>query len=150
MTKTSNYQLNQWEADDPIRRADFNADNAAIDAALGTLAAGMSNCRMAYGSYSGTYEYGADSPVTLGFDFKPLLVIVSDDKCGTFPSNPMVLCRGQSLGIPVCGLETDNSESAILVSWGDNNVSWYNDTKAVWQNNGTNHTYHYVVLGVAE
>ena len=34
MTKTENYNLNQWEATDPIRREDFNADNAAIDAAI--------------------------------------------------------------------------------------------------------------------
>ena len=34
MKKTENYALNQWEAADVVRREDFNADNAAIDAAL--------------------------------------------------------------------------------------------------------------------
>ena len=34
MTKTEHYQLNQWEAADQVRRTDFNADNAKIDAAL--------------------------------------------------------------------------------------------------------------------
>lgn len=34
MTKTQNYNLNQWDAADPVRRTDFNADNAAIDAAI--------------------------------------------------------------------------------------------------------------------
>jgi hypothetical protein len=34
MTKTKNYALNQWDAGDPIRRADFNRDNAVLDAAL--------------------------------------------------------------------------------------------------------------------
>lgn len=34
MTKTTNYQLNQWDPDDRILRVDFNADNTAIDAAL--------------------------------------------------------------------------------------------------------------------
>ena len=34
MTKTEHYNLNQWEADDPIRRTDFNEDNAKIDAAI--------------------------------------------------------------------------------------------------------------------
>lgn len=38
MTKTANYQLNQWEATDKLSRADFNADNAAIDAALAAKA----------------------------------------------------------------------------------------------------------------
>jgi len=34
---TSNYQLNQWEADDRVLRTDFNADNAKIEAALSSL-----------------------------------------------------------------------------------------------------------------
>ena len=32
--KTSNYQLNQWEASDPFLRSDFNEDNARLEAAL--------------------------------------------------------------------------------------------------------------------
>ena len=38
MQHTTNYDLNQWEADDRVTRADFNADNAKIDAALAELA----------------------------------------------------------------------------------------------------------------
>lgn len=34
MTKTEHCSLNQWEADDPVRRTDFNEDNAKIDAAI--------------------------------------------------------------------------------------------------------------------
>ena len=34
MTKTTNYQLNQWAKSDRILMADFNADNAKIDAAI--------------------------------------------------------------------------------------------------------------------
>ena len=34
MTKTQHYQLNQWDPEDRILRVDFNADNAAADAAL--------------------------------------------------------------------------------------------------------------------
>lgn len=39
MNHTTNYNLNQWEAADRVTRADFNADNAAIDAALSAIAA---------------------------------------------------------------------------------------------------------------
>lgn len=39
MTKTQNYQLPQWEATDPVRREDFNAAMAALDAGLETLGA---------------------------------------------------------------------------------------------------------------
>ena len=38
MTKTTNYQLNQWAKSDRIRMDDFNADNAKIDGALHALA----------------------------------------------------------------------------------------------------------------
>ena len=34
MTKTENYALNQWVGSDRILRTDFNADNAAVEAAL--------------------------------------------------------------------------------------------------------------------
>ena len=34
MNQTTHYQLNQWEAADRILMADFNADNAKLDAAL--------------------------------------------------------------------------------------------------------------------
>lgn len=37
--KTSNYKLNQWAAEDRIIREEFNADNAAIDAALASIQA---------------------------------------------------------------------------------------------------------------
>lgn len=37
MTKTSNYNLNQWESADPIRREDFNENADIIDAALNSL-----------------------------------------------------------------------------------------------------------------
>lgn len=34
MNYTTNYQLSQWDAEDRVTRAAFNADNAAVDAAL--------------------------------------------------------------------------------------------------------------------
>lgn len=39
MRKTELYRLNQWDPDDRIRREDFNADNAAVEAALKALSA---------------------------------------------------------------------------------------------------------------
>ena len=32
--QTSNYGLNQWAAEDPVLRTDFNQDNAKLDAVL--------------------------------------------------------------------------------------------------------------------
>lgn len=34
---TSNYNLNQWEPTDQVRRVDFNADNAKIDSAIASV-----------------------------------------------------------------------------------------------------------------
>ena len=45
---TSNFHLCQWEAGDPVLRADFNADNAKLDAALtaqqSAIALAMADC----------------------------------------------------------------------------------------------------------
>ena len=38
MTKTEYYSLNQWQASDRVLMADFNSDNAKLDAALHALA----------------------------------------------------------------------------------------------------------------
>ena len=37
MEKTSQYQLNQWDAGDRILREDFNRDNANVEAGLVAL-----------------------------------------------------------------------------------------------------------------
>ena len=41
MTKTENYQLNQWEPTDRVLREDFNEDNRKIEAAIHTLSASI-------------------------------------------------------------------------------------------------------------
>lgn len=60
MTKTTNYQLNQWDAADPIRREDFNADNAALDAAIAALSQQVTADKVVAGDFNmdGTEEYG--------------------------------------------------------------------------------------------
>ena len=47
MTKTTNYQLNQWAKSDRIMMDDFNADNQKIDAAL------AAKCGIVTGTYTG-------------------------------------------------------------------------------------------------
>ena len=60
MTKTTNYQLPQWEANDPIRREDFNQAMADIDAGLNTAA----ELPYVVGSYTGN---GGTQDISLGF-----------------------------------------------------------------------------------
>lgn len=69
--KTANYQLNQWEAKDSFLRADFNEDNAKIDAALTALKA--SQVRIVHGSYTGN---GADTQF-IALEQMPQMLIVT-------------------------------------------------------------------------
>lgn len=45
--QTSNYKLNQWAAEDPVLRTDFNQDNAKLDAAIDTIAKNIILVRLA-------------------------------------------------------------------------------------------------------
>lgn len=164
MKKTENFALSQWEAHDPIRREDFNADNAAIDAALNsmntavgskaeqsvvealnTALAGKGNCRIATGSYVGDGKYGSASPNSLTFEFQPQVIwFVTEASCqydtGVF-IRPTTASRG---------LDGRN----IILSWSENSVSWYcgitdgYDHSAA-QNNTLNTAYYWIAIGVA-
>ena len=70
MTKTTNYQLNQWAKSDRLRMDDFNADNQKIDAAL------AAKSRVACGVYTGD---GTTSR-TIDLDFTPKAVLVLSAK----------------------------------------------------------------------
>ena len=61
MTKTTNYQLNQWAKSDRIMMTDFNADNQKLDAALkagaDAVAAVEAKADQAISSYQYLYGY---------------------------------------------------------------------------------------------
>ena len=76
MTKTTNYQLNQWAKSDRVMMDDFNADNTKIDTALKANADAVAlcgNCTIWTSSYTGTGHYG---DFTLTFPQTPLVVII--------------------------------------------------------------------------
>ena len=60
MTQTPNFQLNQWSGDDYVRRTDFNADNAKVEAAL----AAAGNCTIETGEYTGTGTAGSNAELS--------------------------------------------------------------------------------------
>lgn len=154
MTKTEHYNLSQWDASDPIRREDFNADNAAIDAAikavqtaaedgqstLETLIAAKGNCKIAYGSYTGTGTFGKSNPNTLTFDFYPIVVLVGEQKNAGEIVGPMV--RGQT--------ETQTGSATNNIEWSDNGVSWYYGSSygESHQLNEEGTVYIYAAIGV--
>ena len=131
MTQTTNFHLNQWSPEDYVRRTDFNADNAKIDAAL----AAAGNCRIVTGSYTGTGKYDQYNPNTLTFDGKPLLVfIVGDRSCYAMRGcDTADVCYG-------------SSGSTIDLTWGENTLSWYNTNNFYAQMNISGRVYRYIAL----
>jgi hypothetical protein len=150
MTKTENFQFNQWDAGDPIRRQDFNRDNAILDAALGAqgdkleeiagAVAGLGNCRIVTGSYKGNGTYGSSNPNTLSFPGRPLLVVIVpslSSACGALVSvynTPSVI---SCPSVPA---------SSCFVSWPTNAMRWYNSGGAEHQFYTSGTTYYYVAL----
>lgn len=63
---TEHFQLNQWAAEDPVLREDFNADNAKLDKVIP---------RIVTGTYTG--DGTADRTIYLGF--RPKAVILAHE-----------------------------------------------------------------------
>ena len=145
MEYTTNYQLNQWDAQDAIKRTDFNADNAKIDAALGTLAAasaGHGNCKIEYGSYKGTGKYGSDNPKTLTFEGRPIVVMVFQ------LTNGYMATMGNSA--PYGHFQNLNAHFSMVLSWGEQSVTWYSGQSATYQMNESGTYYNYFALVAAD
>ena len=123
MTKTTNYQLPEWEKTDRIQMKDFNDMTATLDAALkanADAAAAASaavalcgNCKIYCTSYTGNYDVQS---TTMTFPHKPIAVMV----CGR-SGKSMFAWRGQS-STPLLG----SSSSSVTVSWADRSVTWAN------------------------
>ncbi|MGM9619558.1 MAG: hypothetical protein ACI3W8_07000 [Oscillospiraceae bacterium] len=158
---TPNYHLSQWEENDRILREDFNADNAAIEAALlavkseaaedlqamsqtlsAAIGSGGKTARIVHGSYTGTGGYGASKRNSLTLDFKPLLVFLTSGVDSTY----QIMMRPFSQSVPI-------QAGNLSVSWGDLTVSWYCDYSSssgeYYQCNVSGGTYHYTVIGVS-
>ena len=71
MTKTTNYQLNQWAKSDRVMMDDFNADNATLDAALKANADAIAETAAAF-------PLVKIKEVTLGADTQNWSIDVSD------------------------------------------------------------------------
>ena len=170
MKKTDNYSLPQWEKQDFIKMEDFNDAFGKTDAALkanadatvtglnaeiaarGEAVAALSknlgaaghNCRIAWGSYTGTGTTGETSPNTLQFDFCPVLVLIGDTKATSAPRNPTVFLRDR---IKVCA-DPVGGNGLLVVTWSDNALSWYyRSDNAYYQLNGSGELYRYAVIG---
>lgn len=136
MTKTTNYQLNQWEPTDPIRREDFNADNAAIDAALTAVP------KIVTGTYTG--DGTADRTIELGFT--PKAVFVCNGRgatCYNGPTGALLICGG--LVLPDSPIVYSTTTALAIVDGGFR-INYYNGTSFYSSTNSNGMTYHYAAL----
>lgn len=128
---TANYNLNQWEATDPVLRTDFNEDNSKLEAALTALnttaqqhtaqlaqqsaqLAVCGNITFTTTSYVGT---GRGKTSSLTFSQKPIFIYI----CGPEEGANLFLMQGQtqSMGHGSLGSYSNNT-----VTWDGNSVSW--------------------------
>ena len=146
MTTTPNLHLPQWEETDRIQMDDFNDAMASIDAAV----AAAGNCKIAYGSYTGTGQYGSSHKNTMTFDFAPKALFICGDQYFAF------LIANSSFGFSI-GIDVGVRLGWLNVTWSGNSVSWYCAThyvtntsqtpNAQHQLNSANNSYSYIVVG---
>ena len=131
MKKTAQFGLNQWEMSDRIQMQDFNRDNAAIEAALGTR-----NCQFYTASYTGDGE----ATKSWTFPAKPVLVVIIGQSI-------TVLIRDFSIGTTHFGSMTHQ----LQTTWEENSVTWTNtNNSGVVSANGKNDSYGLFAILEAE
>ena len=119
--------------------------SAALAALSKNLGAAGHNCRIAFGSYTGTGTTGAASPNTLQFDFYPVLVLVAPVKPSGSTQNPSIFLRGRDRA---SSQPEGGNDYQLTAAWTDNALSWYStDTYAGYQHNFKGNVYCYAVLG---
>lgn len=147
MRQTTNYQLPSWDSNDRIMRTDFNDLTEKTDTALSDQAAAIAeqaaqlksfgNCQIYTSSYVGTGTYGEESPCSLSFPKKPMLVIVAEQN-GSRLLQAIYGCQKAPCGT-----------TSVWVSWTGNTMRWY-DIYVQSQLNETGNTYLVLALLAAD
>ena len=161
---TSNYNLCQWEPSDKVLRAEFNADNAKIDAALASKAdrstvsgkasqaaldalsatvaghtaalAGKGNCVIHTAAYTGNGNYGVGGENTRTFPGKPLFVVFTN---------------GQVMLSAVQGMTTVYGSSQVVsCKWSGNSLSLSSQNSAASEMNAQGVSYTTLALLAAD
>ena len=148
--------------------ADFNADNAKIDAAikaesdartalaaqvagkasqsaLNTLAdkaAKCGNCQIYVTSYTGNGKYGLENARSMTFPKPPQMVLLSTTNAYPFA----VLARGVTSSPPNNYTKT----TTVNVIWNGNSITWYSGHDAPSGFNAENTLYYMLVLLAAD
>ena len=150
---TPNYQLHQWEPQDPFLRTDFNQDLFKIDTALGKheqLTAAnkeaitkLGNCQVVTGTYVGEGRYGDNGSNSLTFSFPPMMVIIQpDDHISSSGLTRLILLRDGVFSFSYM----DNPNSYCRATWNGNTVTWNNSTTYTYQCDTPRGVYRYVAF----
>ena len=158
MTKTTNYQLNQWAKSDRVMMDDFNADNAKIDAALKanadtaaalqTALANAGNCSIAISSYTGNGKHGSANPTVINFSKKPTLFIARGKTAILFGTS-----ADSNNNTVVWNYVNGVSVDSIPLVWNGTNASFYSVSSnfaAREQLNAESEVYQVIALLDAE
>ena len=144
MQHTTNYNLNKWEDADRVTRADVNADNAKIDAALTGLdaavaanaaaIAGAGNVRYEMFTYEGEGVSGPEHPTVISFPHKPLFFFAMATQSVVLGMGNFIWCSQPFM---------DTSTELCTSTWDGLTLSFYSSYGIVYQGNerGT----HYVL-----
>lgn len=136
-TKTTNYQLDQWTADDSFLRTDFNEDFAKLDAALGGIASRVP--KVATGTYVGS---GTNNTKSVTLSFRPKVVIAwgnhSDIQKSAFPLYSAMAVDGQNY-----------TRALTITDTGFTATTYYNSSYGQYYPslNENNMTYLYLAIG---
>ena len=154
MTKSTNYQLNQWAKSDRVMMDDFNADNAKIDAALKANADAIAaettarvagdaalqsavsacgDCFVEAKTYTGNGTKGSSNAIRFTFDKTPQIVFITG--YGT-----------TAIGVRGCSSALSTDSGGLRTSWSGKTVSWYHDNNYVSHMNNTGSTYTVIAL----
>jgi len=135
MTKTTNYQLNQWAKSDRIMMDDFNADNLKIDTALGSMA------QVVLGSYTGD----GTTLRTVELGFTPRAVYVTDARGAAFRYSSGVgrFCGGLAMRDKPA---KDGGRTILAICDNGFQVNRDTSTSPYVTSNSSDETYYYVAL----
>ena len=128
-------------------KVNAKAEQSALNATntnLNTLTAQVAkcgNCRITYGTYTGTGTYGSGNPNTLTFDADPLMVFIKGS-VGSAPTLGIQAMRGWSIAYS----GSDSPTSRCELTWGDHSLSWYNSESMYNQFNEQGVVYPYIAL----
>ena len=160
MQQTSKYQFKLIEGTDDFSPTPLN-DNMekveekleyvenGLDSVQQFLASGQ-NCKIAWGSYMGTGEYGPSHKSSLTLPFEPKVIFI-------FPTEDAMELNSNfqgmfGVGLPHAGLllNTNGYGSGTAVTslmLNNNQLTWYDTGHAARQFNMAA-TYYYLVLGI--